>query len=162
MTKAKILLAMAALFLPRTALPQDSKPATAAIDAPAGTEVVLTLTGEGAQVYTCNEGHWKLKGPDAKLLDDHGQAIGAHFEGPTWRLQDGSEVKGKAIANQPSPDAASVPWLLLQAVSGSGTLAKVAYIRRTETHGGVPPSMQCDAGETRIPYSAKYSFYKVK
>jgi len=90
--------------------------------------------------------------------------IGTHFAGPTWRLQDGSEIKGKAIANQPAQDASSVPWLLLQAVpgSGSGKLANVAYIRRTQTQGGVAPTAGCSSGEQRVPYKAKYSFYTAK
>jgi hypothetical protein len=95
------------------------------------------------------------------LLDEHGQVIGTHFAGPTWRLTDGSEIKGKMIASKPSPDAGSVAWLLLQAVpnSGSGKLANVLYIARTETHGGAAGDQACTSGEERISYTAKYSFY---
>src|SRR5215813_12426729 len=105
------------------------------IDLPAGThELLLQAKGEGVQIYTCTNGKWTLKEPDAKLLDTQGTAIGTHTAGPTWRLTDGSEVKGKAIATQPSPEAGSVPWLLLQAVpdSGSGKFSDVTYIRRTD------------------------------
>ena len=98
------LVAVAALLL-------QAQPAP--VQPPAGTTLLLTATGDGSQVYTCTEGHWTLKAPDARLLDEHGQVIGTHFAGPTWRLADGSEVKGKAIANQPSPDPSSVPWLLV-------------------------------------------------
>ena len=132
------------------------------IDLPAGThELLLQAKGEGLQIYTCTNGKWTLKEPDAKLLDTQGTAIGTHTAGPTWRLTDGSEVKGKAIATQPSPDADSVAWLLLQAVpnSGSGKFSDVTYIRRTDTHGGAAPKESCTSGESRQPYSATYSFY---
>jgi Protein of unknown function (DUF3455) len=142
----------------------QSKPTASSVDAPAGTQLLLEATGDGSQIYTCTDGHWTLKAPDAKLLDAQGQVIGTHFAGPTWHLQDGSEIKGKAIANQPSKDASSIPWLLVQAVPGSGTgkLANVAYIRRTETHGGAADSSPCTTGEEKIPYKAKYSFYTAK
>jgi hypothetical protein len=126
--------------------------------------LLLTAAGDGSQVYTCTDGHWTLKAPDARLLDEHGQVIGTHFAGPTWRLTDGSEIKGKMIASKPSPAAGSVPWLLLQAVpgSGSGQLVNVRYIARTETHGGAAGGEACTSGEERISYTAKYSFYTGK
>jgi hypothetical protein len=131
------------------------------IEVPADAHLLLQAKGDGVQIYTCTAGKWMLKAPDAKLLDAQGNAIGLHFAGPTWKLNDGSEVKGKAIANQPSPEAGSVPWLLVQAVpdSGSGKFADVSYIRRTETHGGAAPNEACAGGETRQPYTAVYSFY---
>jgi hypothetical protein len=131
------------------------------VDAPPDTTLVLTAQGTGFQIYGCTDGHWTLKGPDAQLLDDHGKLLGTHFVGPTWRLADGSEVKGKMIATQPSPDAASVPWLLLQALpgSGSGKFAHVGYVRRSETHGGVGGAEPCTTGDKRVPYAARYDFY---
>jgi hypothetical protein len=141
-------------------LVQAQQPASS-VEAPAGSELLLSATGDGSQIYTCADGHWTLKAPDARLVDEQGQVIGRHFAGPTWQLKDGSEVKGKLIATRPAEDASSVPWLLLQAVpgSGSGRLAKVVYIRRTETHGGAAPVQACGSGEERVPYTAKYSFY---
>jgi hypothetical protein len=143
------------------------------IDVPAGVHIVLTAKGEGAQVYTCSaaadQSKWLLKGPDARLLDDAGTQIGTHFAGPTWKLTDGSQVVGEMIASRPSPDAGSVAWLLLRAKSGTptGRLADVAFIRGTETHGGVADPAGClttaDAGKTvQVPYSATYSFYSEK
>ena len=90
--------------------------------------------------------------------------IGTHFAGPTWRLTDGSEVKGKVVASRPAQDAASVPALLLQAVPGSGTgkFANVNYIGRTATHGGAAGGDPCTSGEKRVPYTAKYNFYTGK
>jgi hypothetical protein len=79
-------------------------------------------------------------------------------------LNDGSEVKGKMVASRPASDGSSVPSLLLQAVPGSGTgkLADVTYIGRTDTHGGAADSKPCTSGEARVPYTANYSFYTGK
>jgi hypothetical protein len=128
--------------------------------------LVLQARGEGVQIYTCTKDAdwgWKLKAPDATLFDQHGNAIGKHFAGPTWRLNDGSEAKGKAIETRPQP--VTIPWLILAAHStgGPGTLSHVDMVRRTETHGGSAPSTGCDAehagAEVRIPYSAIYGFF---
>jgi hypothetical protein len=139
----------------------QGKPAGSSIEPPAGAQLLLQAEGEGAQVYACTDQHWVLKAPEAKLLDQQHQVVGLHSAGPTWRLEDGSEVKGKMIATQPSPNASAIPWLLVQAVPGSasGKLAKVGYIQRTETEGGVAPAGACTGGEQRVPYKAKYSFY---
>ena len=73
------------------------------------------------------------------------------------------------MASKPSPDSDSVALLLLRAKAGTSTgqLAEVAFIRRTETHGGVPNAPECGAQEdvgksARIPYSATYTFYSEK
>ena len=134
------------------------------IGVPAGAGLILEATGEGAQVYTCKDSRWVLKAPDAKLIGAGGKVIGRHFAGPTWRLNDGSEVKGKLIASQPAPDGKSVAWLLVGAVpgTGSGRFAEVAYIRRTETSGGAAPKEACTSGELPVSYTAKYSFYTAK
>lgn len=140
------------------------------IDAPPGSRVLLQFRGEGVQIYACarmeNGFKWTFKGPDAKLLDNAGKEIGTHFAGPTWKLTDGSQVQGELVASQPSPDSGSVPWLLLRAKAGtgSGALAGVAFIRRSETHGGVAPAAGCQGSgdlekTVRVPYSATYSFY---
>ena len=134
------------------------------IEPPPGSRLLLEAKAEGAQIYTCTNSQWVLKAPDAKLLDASGQVIGSHFAGPTWRMNDGSEVKGKLIASQPAPDGKSIPWLLVGAVpgSGSGKLADVAYIQRTETSGGAAPKEACTTGELPVQYAAKYSFYASK
>src|ERR1700691_1937474 len=136
----------------------QGKQPSSSIEAPSGTALLFEAKGEGSQIYSCTDGHWTLKAPDAKLLDEHGQVIGTHFAGPTWRLTDGSEVKGKAIASRPASDGSSVPSLLLEAVPGSGTgkLANVTYISRTDTHGGAADTKPCVSGEARVPYTANY------
>lgn len=155
----------------------EAQQAGGSIDVPAGARVVLEARGEGVQIYNCTaiqDGagsglKWMLTGPDARLLDESGKQIGIHFAGPTWKLTDGSQVGGALVASQPSPDANSVAWLLLRAKSGTGTgrLAEVAFIRRTETHGGVAAAAACqaheDTGKTvRVPYTATYTFYSQK
>jgi hypothetical protein len=144
------------------------------IDVPAGARMVLEARGTGVQIYQCGAGTngafaWALQGPDAKLLDFEGHTLGTHFAGPTWKLNDGSQVQGTLVATQQATQAGAVPWLLLRAKPGSATgqLADVAYIRRTETEGGLPDVSACrtsaDAGKTvRVPYLAKYTFYAEK
>jgi hypothetical protein len=143
------------------------------IDPPAGTRAVLQAKGDGVQIYVCSSAQdgfkWTLKGPDAKLLDASGKIIGSHSAGPTWRLLDGGQVQGELIAGNPAPEANSIPWLLLRAKAGTatGSLATVAFIRRTETHGGIAAQSDCqnshDAGKTvQIPYTATYTFYEDK
>ena len=103
--------------------------------------------------------------PDATLFDAQGRQIGTPSKGPTWKLANGSEVLGKIIAKQPSPNQGSIPWLLLKVKShqGSGQLAAATTVRRIETKGGAEPSGGCDAahkGEVaRVGYSATYQFF---
>src|ERR1700739_621923 len=139
------------------------------VDPPAGTRAELQAKGDGVQIYVCTKAgdgfKWILNAPDAKLLDSSGKMIGSHFAGPTWRLLDGSQIQGERIASKPAPEAKSVAWLLLRAKPGTatGSLAKVEFIQRTETHGGVASASDCqnsqDEGKTaKIPYTAKYTF----
>lgn len=64
-----------------------------------------------------------------------------------------------------SPDADSVPWLLLKVVGhgGDGVLAHVTSVQRINTKGRKAPASACDAahtgGEMRAPYSADYVFF---
>ena len=145
----------------------------ASIDVPDGVRALMQAKGDGVQIYTCTQAteglKWVLKGPDAKLLDAGGTVIGTHFAGPTWKLNDGGTVQGQMVASQKSPDANSVPWLLLHAKPGTaaGSLGAVTFIRRTETHGGVAPATECqdagDLGKTmQVPYTATYTFYVPK
>jgi hypothetical protein len=130
------------------------------IDVPPHSRLLLRAVGSGDQVYGCVNGSWALQAPDAKLLDKSGAVIGRHFAGPTWQLNDGSWVKAKAVAKQVAPDATAVPWLLLEAVGGTGRLAAVRFIQRTGTIGGNAPGGGCSQSAIRrVPYAATYSFY---
>ncbi len=141
------------------------------IKAPAGEEIVLQAHATGSQIYVCQPATdgklaWSLKAPDAELHDQQGAIIGHHFAGPTWKDNDGSEVVGKASAKVDSPDANSIPWLLVTATShsGDGILSRVSSIQRIHTTGGMPPTASdCTAAkqnvEVKSNYTADYYFY---
>jgi hypothetical protein len=135
-----------------------------AADAPA-----IQVLGKGVQIYTCQPAGtafaWKLKGPEAVLLGDGGRVVGRHFAGPSWQARDGSTIVGEPLVASSSPQAGSVPWLVLRvkSTSGAGLFATVAYVARTSTKGGAAPATGCDAAhsdiEVRVPYSATYTFF---
>lgn len=150
-----------------------AQPSSGSIDPPAGARNLLQAHGEGVQIYNCAQTpqglQWTLIGPDAKLLDASGKEIGTHFAGPTWKLASGGQVQGQLVATRPSSEAGAVPWLLLRAKPGTaqGAFATVAFIQRTDTHGGAADKSACqipaDAGKTaRVPYTATYTFYAAK
>jgi Protein of unknown function (DUF3455) len=136
---------------------------------PANEQPLLQVHAKGDQIYTCKadgaQFAWALKAPDAQLTDQSGKAFGKHFAGPSWAANDGSRVTGKAVANVPSPDPDSVPWLLLTTAShsGDGVLSRVTSIQRINTKGGKAPASGCDAPhanqELSAPYSADYVFF---
>jgi hypothetical protein len=142
-----------------------------AIAVPAGLEPVLFVRAQGSQIYTCQAGadgkfSWTLKGPAAELKDRKDKVIGQHSAGPTWKLKDGSEVTGKAVAQVDSLDADSIPWLLVSVESHagkSGLLSNVTTIQRVHTHGGKSGHDACDeshkGAETKSDYTADYYFY---
>ena len=142
------------------------------IKAPAGEEIVLQVHASGSQIYVCQPATdgklaWTLKAPEAELHDQQGAIIGRHYAGPTWRDNDGSEVTGKAVARVDSPDADSIPWLLVTVTghSGDGVLSRVTSIQRIHTKGGVPPpASDCNPSkqnlEVKSSYSADYYFYR--
>jgi len=142
------------------------------IQPPAGEHLLFQVHAKGDQVYTCKNDAaqftWTLKAPDAQLFDKDGKPFGKHFAGPSWEARDGSRVTGKAVANAPSPDADSIPWLLVNILShdGSGVLSRATTIQRLNTKGGKAPASGCDAShvgqEVRVPYSADYLFYAPK
>lgn len=136
-----------------------------------GKQPVLVLEGRGVQVYACEipadggASAWALKRPEADLLDTAGKVVGQHGAGPVWRYKDGSAIHGVLLSKKASPEAGSVPWLVLQGVNpeGQGVMRGVVEIRREETHGGAAPATGCEVGtvgrEQRVPYTAMYRFY---
>jgi Protein of unknown function (DUF3455) len=142
------------------------------LQSPTGEQLLLQVHAKGDQVYACKgdapQFAWTLKAPDAQLFDKDGKPFGKHFAGPSWEAQDGSRVTGKAVANAPSPDPDSIPWLLVNIVGheGSGVLSRATTIQRLNTKGGKAPATGCDAShagqEVRVPYSADYLFYAPK
>ena len=153
------------------AQPSESAPDVPdAIAVPAGLTPVLFVHASGSQIYTCSAGPdgkfaWTLKGPDAELKNRKDKVIGQHTLGPTWKLKDGSEVTGKAVAHVDSLDDGSIPWLRVEVVSNAkkGMLANVTAIQRVHTHGGKPGNDPCDephkGSETKSNYTADYYFF---
>lgn len=155
--------AAAALEAPPSGIPQSLR-------VPTGHHIALTLSGKGTQVYRCalaqGQPSWMLTAPAAVLLSGRGQVAGSHYAGPTWEALDGSTVVGAAIASE-AIDPTAVPWLLIEAVehsSNGGSMAKVTYIQRLDTTGGLPPAQGCDRAHLdaihESPYSATYRFYR--
>src|ERR1700756_4834888 len=136
---------------------------------PSNEQLLFRVHAKGDQVYTCKgeagQFAWALKAPDAQLFDKDGKPFGKHFAGPSWEATDGSRVTGKAVANVPSPDPNSIPWLLVKVVShdGAGVLSPVTSIQRRNTKNGKAPGSGCDGShlgeELRVAYSADYLFY---
>jgi hypothetical protein len=163
------LLAAASAILP---LPAGAQEVPQQLRPPANEQLLLQVHAKGDQVYTCKgdgaQFTWTLKAPDAQLFDKDGKLFGKHFAGPSWEATDGSRVTGKAVANRASPDADSIPWLLVNVVSheGSGVLSKATTVQRLNTKGGKAPASGCDAShvgqEVRVAYSADYFFYAPK
>jgi hypothetical protein len=140
------------------------------IQAPAGEELVLMAQATGFQIYVCRpdaEGKpaWTLKAPEAELFDEQGKVIGKHFGGPTWQLNDGSQITGKMAVKADAPDPQAIPWLLVAVTSnsGKGALSRVTSIQRVNTVGGLAPTTECSQSngevEFKSSYSADYYFY---
>jgi len=159
------------LALPAANAQQQPRPdVPQAIQVPMGEDVILVAHAAGSQIYTCQSAPdgkfmWTLKAPDAQLMDGKNNVIGSHFAGPAWRLKDGSEVTGKAVAHVDSPDPDSIAWLLVKVVghAGEGQLTKVTTIQRIHTHAGKAPAQGCDQShlnsDTKSSYTADYYFY---
>ncbi len=146
--------------------------APAVLRAQPGQVLTLVANGTGVQIYTCKVSQsdpsrfeWKFKAPEADLSDAHGKSIGKHYAGPTWEADDGSKVIGQVNASSNESDPNSIPALLLNAVSnsGSGVFAKTTSIQRLYPVGGKAPLVGCDQGhlgqEARVSYTAQYYFY---
>jgi hypothetical protein len=125
----------------------------------------FAYSAKGVQIYRCgDDGRWMFQAPSAQLYDDDDQLVAEHFSGPTWQAADGSTVVAKKIS-EASPDPASIPWLLLEAVSntGEGVFKNVKYIQRLSTVGGKAPSVPCDGPAlNEVSYEAIYVFHVLK
>jgi hypothetical protein len=151
--------------------PAHAQRAPKELQPPPDERLLLRAHAEGFQIYACKDAggkfNWALVAPEALLTDKNGRPFGKHFAGPAWEATDGSRVTGKAAANAPSPDADSIPWLLIAAVGhhGEGVLARVDFIQRVNTKGGKTSPSGCDAAhdgqERREPYSADYLFFTI-
>ena len=166
MPRTHFLLILSATLLATAAIAQNPT------EPPPSQHPILTVTGKGVQIYTCQQSpagpQWVFQAPEATLIDASGKSIGTHSAGPIWKSNDGSTVKGEVLQKSASPDATSIPWLLLKAAnpSGSGIMTRVEFIRRSDTHGGVSPTTGCDGQHlnavSRVAYTATYTFYSAK
>jgi hypothetical protein len=141
-----------------------------AIVVPDGQRLAFRLAARGVQIYTCQAAadgtsSWVFTEPEADLYGPRGKvAVGHHFAGPTWEANDGSSVVGTKLAAA-TVDAASIPWLLLQASShnGEGLMTPITYVQRLDTHGGLAPTGTCEVGtKLEVDYTANYAFYVAK
>ena len=124
------------------------------------------------QIYTCRPTGqsfaWAGPDPDAILVDSAHKLTVHHYKGPAWEATDGSIVRSEGpLARHFLPaDASAVHWLELPAKEPSKQFAKVTFIHRIDTSGGLPPSKPCDAqhagDQERVNYSATYLFYVPK
>jgi hypothetical protein len=146
--------------------------APAELQAQPGHVLTLEAKGTGVQIYTCTisaadptKFEWHFKAPEADLTDSRGKTIGKHYAGPTWEANDGSKVIGQVKASSNESDPKSIPSLLLNAVSNSGTgiFAKTTTIQRLYPVSGKAPADGCDGDhlgkEARVSYTAQYFFY---
>ena len=167
LTKLTLILVTIALKVMSQTVPSPDVPEN--IKPQEGEQLVLQVHAVGFQIYVCQQTDakyaWALKAPDAELHDQQAGVVGRHYAGPAWKYKDGSEVTGKLVAKVDSPDADSIPWLLLTAAghSGDGVLSRVDSIQRIHTKGGLPPKNDCDASKVnhalKSAYTADYYFY---
>lgn len=131
----------------------------AAVDLPAnlpgGNTRIATYYAEGVQKYKAQAKpgtspvvyEWVFTAPKADLYDITNQKVGTHGAGPYWALNTGDSIFGQQFSpvRSASPDAGSIPWLLLMTKSGktpSGVFAGSSYIQRIATTGGKAPARQ--------------------
>lgn len=135
---------------------------------PKDAEQAFATTATGLQIYSCEyDGNhriaWVFQHPEATLYDASGVAVIRHGAGPSWEARDGSRIVGEKIADAPSPNAGSIPQLLLSThAAANGSLASVRYVQRLDTTGGAAPATPCSA-EHQVgssPYYAHYVFWK--
>ncbi|GLZ33104.1 hypothetical protein Lesp02_52920 [Lentzea sp. NBRC 105346] len=142
---------------------ETAAPVAAAVQVPAGNKLVGRYKATGVQVYTCTGNAWKGLEPAATLVDKDNKPVILHSRGPVWvSTVDGSAVEATPVDGAKADRPGAVPELLLKSKAnrGDGLFAKVSYVQRLETEGGVAPSGGCAQGaQTAVPYSALYTFF---
>ncbi|MEV4282315.1 DUF3455 domain-containing protein [Actinoplanes xinjiangensis] len=135
---------------------------------PAGHVLHAVLKARGVQVYECRSAAWALLEPAASLTGVTVRPVkkvsALHFRGPSWQSdQDGSllEADPEGVVRVPSEHPGGIPQLRLRAKStrGTGTFAKVTWIQRIDTVGGLAPARACTDGTVAVPYRAVYRFF---
>lgn len=140
-------------------------PVCSSLQMPVGSKVVIHTYALGVQIYRWNGASWDFVEPLANLYanENYQGEFGKHYVGPTWELNNGNKVSARRLDGC-LPDSTAIPWLLLQTVSseGSGIFRKVTFIQRTNTAGGLAPTVSGSfvGEEKRVPYTAEYYFYR--
>ena len=130
-----------------------------------GTEAAFHAYAIGVQIYRWNGAAWVFVAPSANLYADRGYhgKVGTHYAGPIWESNSGSNVIARK-SGECTPDAAAIPWLLLDATltEGPGVFRGVTQIQRVNTTGGSAPALPGSfvGQESRVSYTAEYYFYK--
>lgn len=151
----------------------DQRMLPESVQVPSGNTVAMETVGAGKVTYECRTSaaapgrfEWAFVGPDAKLMDRSGKAVGRYFGPPaTWESTDGSRVTATQVAVSPAAPG-NLPLQLVKAepAVGAGSMKGVTYIQRVATKGGVAPAITCDAAATGtrqvVQYQADYIFYK--
>jgi len=140
-------------------------PACGTIQVEDGNRVAYRAFAVGVQRYRWDGTAWVFVEPVATLYKDadYTNKDGVHYAGPTWLANSGGKVVATKV-NQCTPDATSIPWLLLKATSnqGPGLFGAVTFIQRINTKGGVAPiapGTQIGA-LADVPYTTEYYFYR--
>ncbi len=165
---------MKPMAAPMAMKPFDPAALPAAVQVPAGHQIVLETVGSGDITYECKakadrSGHeWVFAGPMAVLKDRSGKAVGSYFGPPaTWKANDGSAITGQQLAVAPA-GAGNIPLQLVRAnpATGMGAMAGISHIQRVATVGGVAPASACDAGTVGkkevVKYQADYIFWAAR
>ncbi|GAB7538336.1 DUF3455 domain-containing protein [Burkholderia sp. 3C] len=143
-----------------------------------------TLTAAGDQVYRCHRVtalepgapgspagqtlRWQPYGPEATLIDAHGQSVGSVTPGRYFLAHDGSFAVGKTLAAT-IVDANALPWVRYgidastRAGDGQGgRMTNISAVIRMNTRGGIPASDACRVEGTQlyVPYFATYQLYR--
>ena len=135
------------------------------IKAPEGMKFAFHVYAIGDQIYRWNGTAWVLRAPDARLYvnENYQGLVGTHYGGPTWESNSGSSVVAARLKDC-TPDPTAIPWLSLQKVvtEGPGIFARVEFIQRVNTTGGLKPAYAgTNVGdEVNVPYTAEYHFYR--
>ncbi|WP_157971419.1 DUF3455 domain-containing protein [Dyella sp. C9] len=150
-------------------LAQADESVPPALAPPAGYTAVLTARATGVQIYRSTADgagfKWSLEAPLAEL--SYAGGVIHHYAGPSWEAADGSKLARDAsvpVASVPAAHAsADIPWLLLKVTAdpAPGALAKVGFVQRIATQGGVAPAQPPVRAGTLVgvPYTATYVFY---
>ncbi len=139
------------------------------VNVDAGHRLAFHVYAKGVQVYSWNGTSWVFEEPRAALFAEENffGEIGTHFRGPKWQSKSGSMVKATAVPGAAcTPDPTAITWLKLSAdeTTGAGIFNGVTFIQRTNTTGGLRPTVPgTTIGEIReVPYTAEYYFYKAE